>query len=72
MVLDCATLPCVMILSYFIFKERYSIIQIIAVIIAVIGIIILLFSDHYASTQDSSTSTTSLFLQLQFYLKFQI
>lgn len=45
MVLDCFTIPCVMLLSFFILKERFGFVHVLAVIVCIIGLITLIFSD---------------------------
>jgi len=49
MLLDCATIPMVMILSFFVLKTRYKIYHYIGAILSIGGLIVLVFSD----TQDS-------------------
>lgn len=46
MLLDCFTIPCVMLLSYIFLKTRYYIKQFFGVALCIIGLIILLISDY--------------------------
>jgi len=55
MLLDCTTIPCVMILSYCLLKTTYSRLQICSVCICGFGILLVIYSDHENSVGTSLT-----------------
>ncbi|KAL8227301.1 hypothetical protein R6Q57_017133 [Mikania cordata] len=57
MLLDCWSIPCVIILTWFFLKTKYQIKKIVGVVICVAGIVLIIFSDVHAS--DHSQSDTN-------------
>eukprot|EP01112_Ceratiomyxa_fruticulosa_P020931 TRINITY_DN7262_c0_g2_i1.p1 TRINITY_DN7262_c0_g2~~TRINITY_DN7262_c0_g2_i1.p1 ORF type:complete len:340 (-),score=44.60 TRINITY_DN7262_c0_g2_i1:280-1299(-) len=56
MLLDCFTIPCVVILSYFVIGTRYKFIHIVAVLVCISGIVILVLSDTLSKEHNDSAS----------------
>ncbi|KAM0013719.1 putative solute carrier family 35 member SLC35F1/F2/F6 [Helianthus debilis subsp. tardiflorus] len=56
MLLDCWSIPCVIILTWFFLKTKYRFKKIIGVVICVAGIVLVIFSDVHASDRSQSGS----------------
>jgi len=54
MLLDCFTIPCVMVISFFLFKERFHFAQVSAVGVCILGLVILVFSDALQESDSPS------------------
>ena len=53
MLLDCFTIPCVMILSRLILKTKYHLKQFLGVALCVIGLVILILSDYFYNPKEA-------------------
>ncbi|MFS7916266.1 putative solute carrier family 35 member SLC35F1/F2/F6 [Helianthus anomalus] len=56
MLLDCWSIPCVIILTWFFLKTKYRFKKIVGVVICVAGIVLVIFSDVHASDRSQSGS----------------
>ncbi|KAJ0941547.1 putative solute carrier family 35 member SLC35F1/F2/F6 [Helianthus annuus] len=56
MLLDCWSIPCVIILTWFFLKTKYRFKKIVGVVICIAGIVLVIFSDVHASDRSQSGS----------------
>ncbi|KAK1435264.1 hypothetical protein QVD17_01025 [Tagetes erecta] len=56
MLLDCWSIPCVIILTWFFLKTKYRFKKITGVVICIVGIVLVIFSDVHASDRSQSGS----------------
>ncbi|XP_011073905.1 solute carrier family 35 member F1 isoform X1 [Sesamum indicum] len=56
MLLDCWTIPCVLFLTWFFLKTKYRLKKFVGVVICVVGLVIVVFSDVHAADRSSGSN----------------
>ena len=69
MLLDCFTIPCVMILSLFILHERFGVSHVLAVSICICGLVALMFSDGIQDENDPGEAIPFQMYQTHSFLR---
>lgn len=69
MLLDCWAIPCVMVLTWVFLKTKYRLMKIIGVVICIVGVVMVVFSDVHAGDRAGNGFQNDSLVLIFFYTR---